>query len=113
MLYSLEDIFSQVPSNNFEVVGRLENVVMLQADKSTTTLASLKNRYIGELHSLKDLNTVPVIFTEDGFSPLTSQLLTQRIVVVLRAERKLSSNLEIYLSVTILPHTVFILGTLS
>jgi len=40
------------------------------------TLASLKNRYIGELHSLKDLNTMPVILIEDGFSPLTSQLLT-------------------------------------
>ena len=35
MLYTVEDIFSKLPSNEFNIVARLENMIMLQADKGT------------------------------------------------------------------------------
>lgn len=36
----------------------------------------MQNKYIGEIHSTSDENQLPIILVEDGFSPLTSLLLS-------------------------------------
>lgn len=51
-----------------------------------------------------DENNLPIILIEDGFSPLTSLLLSTSnhyIIVIQQAYRKISSNLEIYLEIKI------------
>ena len=60
-------------------------------------MSQIENKYIGDFQSLKAHNSMPIIFIEEGFSEITSHLLGQRLVVAVYGERKLSSNLEVYL----------------
>ena len=71
------------------------------------------NKYIGEIHSTHDDNHMPIILTEDGFSPLTSLLLSTSnhyIIVIQQAKRYLSSNLELYLEIKISQSNIRIIG---
>lgn len=63
-----------------------------------------------ELKSLQDNNRIPLIFVENGFNQLTSQLLSNNIVVCCQCTRHLSANLEIYLECHISEQTVKVLG---
>ena len=66
------------------VIGILKNVQHInvsanaskQKDKDNVSLINMQNKYIGELHSTCDENSLPIILVEDGFSPLTSLLLS-------------------------------------
>jgi len=73
-------------------------------------LGEIFNRYLCEFKSLQDNNTIPLIFIEKGFSPITSSLLSNNIIVCVLCERRLSANLEIFLECTINEETVRVLG---
>jgi len=72
----------------------------------------MRNKYIGEIASLSDHNTITVIFNEDGFSEMTSSLLQPELVVAVQGERRISSNLEIFFDVKINAKTIKIVGQL-
>ena len=73
-------------------------------NEDNVSLTNLQNKYIGEIHSTCDENMIPVILIEEGFSPLTSLLLSTSnhyIIVIQEARRMISSNMEVYLQVKI------------
>jgi len=85
----------------------------MKSMNDTVNLNKLQNKYIGELHSTSDENNVTIILIEDGFSPLTSLLLSATshyIIVIQQAKRCLSSNFETYLQVHISTSNIKIIG---
>ena len=110
-LYTVKDLFSNLVPDYINVVGILKNVqhinVNFRDNRKTdeaVSLNKLQNKYIGELHSTSDENHLPIVLIEDGFSPLTSLLLStdnHYIIVIQQAKRILSSNLELYVQIPI------------
>jgi hypothetical protein len=83
-LYTVKDLFSTLVPDHINVVGILKNVQHInvnfrdnkRAPDEAVSLNKLQNKYIGELHSTADENHLPIVLIEDGFSPLTSLLLS-------------------------------------
>jgi hypothetical protein len=58
-----------------------------------------------------DDNTVTIILIEEGFSPLTQQLLDPNLVVLfMGVKRVLSNNLEIYIETKINENHIAVIG---
>jgi hypothetical protein len=49
--------------------------IQVKGQKKVMGLKDMLNRYLCELKSLKDSNSLPLILIEQGFTPLTSTLL--------------------------------------
>ena len=130
-LYTVKDLYSSLYPDYLNVVGILKNVQHVNisnrdsrrlpffargtGDKAdeVISLSKLKSTYIGDLHSTIDSNSIPILLIEDGFSSLTSLLLSTThnyIIVIQQAKRMLASNLEPYLEVRITSDQIKIIG---
>ena len=56
---------------------------------------------------------MPLVFIENGFCPITSNLLVSDSIVCLHIERRMSANLEVYFECNISERNVKIIGRLT
>ena len=69
-------ILKNVQHINVQQAKKMQSNFLKDKNEEQISLNNMVNKYIGEIHSTHDDNHMPIILTEDGFSPLTSLLLS-------------------------------------
>ena len=75
-MFAMIDLLkNMIDSEPILLLGNLRDMIQISANhlkNEVLPLSEIKNTYIASMYSLQDANQIQIIFTEQGFCPITS-----------------------------------------